>query len=43
MEGLGFDEVDEETPRKVGGEEEAEGCAFGVGALRCSGEGWRRE
>jgi hypothetical protein len=32
-ERLGFDEVDEETPEEVGEEEEAEGCAFGVGAL----------
>ena len=30
-EGLGFDEVDEETPEEIGEEEEAKGCAFGVG------------
>ena len=30
---MGFDEVDEEAPGQVGEEEEAEGGAFGVGAL----------
>ena len=39
MEGLGFDEVDEEAPGEVGGEEEAEGCAFGVRALVVAVEG----
>src|ERR1700729_731834 len=31
VEGLGFDEVDEETPGEIGGEEETEGGAFGMG------------
>ena len=40
VEGLGFDEVDEKAPSKVGGEEEAEGGAFGVRvALAVKGEG----
>ena len=28
--GLGFDEVDEQPPREVGSEKDAEGCAFAV-------------
>jgi hypothetical protein len=32
-EGLGFDEVDDETPEEVGGEKETEGRALGMSAL----------
>lgn len=47
MEGLRLDEVDEEAPGDVGGEEEAEGGAFGVGAsvvlVKNEGEGDEEE
>ena len=39
MEGLRFDEVDEETPGEVGGEEETEGGAFGMVAAVVAMEG----
>jgi hypothetical protein len=35
---LGFEEVDDETPGEVGGQEGAEDLAFGVGAVLGSPE-----